>query len=67
MPGNQNIVMNTAPDAYKQSMMGYQLADVKIPNIEPQNYSYNPTYYNQDMFSDVQKMQQGYKQPYFAN
>lgn len=67
MPGNQNIILNTNPETFEQSSMGYQLADVTIPKIDPQQYSYNPTYYNQDMFSDAQKMQQGYQQPYFAN
>jgi hypothetical protein len=29
-------------------------------------FNYNPIYYNQNMFSDEEKRQQGY-QPYFSN
>ena len=48
--------------------MGYQITnDFAMPNMDPQQYSYAPVFYSQDMFSDQEKQMQGYQQPYFAN
>lgn len=68
MPGNNNIVMNMneVTEANFSANMGYQLNnDFKMPAIDNQYMNYNPVYYNQEMFTDAEKQQQGY-QPYFA-
>jgi hypothetical protein len=43
----------------------YQMTpDFQIPETD-NKFNYNPIFYQQDMFTEAEKQQQGYYQPYF--
>lgn len=64
MPGGQNIVMNNLTYSVQTNAdLGYEISnDVILPKGPQNQYSYTPVYYNQDMFSDAERQQQGYFQ-----
>lgn len=73
MPGPQNIVINmdAQSQGYPSLINQYQQPTPEyVPQvIQGLTYDYQPTYYNQNMFTDAERQQQGYtgQQPYFAN
>lgn len=73
MPGSQNITMQMGADSkgYPSLYDQYQqpTSDFK-PMVDPSQFlNYAPTYYNENMFTESEQYQQGYKgqQPYFNN
>lgn len=68
MPGG-HVIMQTNPDTNYQLMNenAYQMApDFQIPKTDNQ-FNYNPIFYQQDMFTEAEKQQQGYYQPNFSH
>lgn len=55
MPGNQNVIINTNPNTngYPDIYSGYQMpTNDFVPQIDQALYmNYQPTYYNQDVFT----------------
>jgi GTPase Era involved in 16S rRNA processing len=65
-------VLDNSNQGYQMQQMqqqNQQQADNLLSVPLTQFLNYQPTYYNQDMFTDEQKQQQGYAgyQPYFAH